>query len=362
MRFNELTSEGIEPSAKAAIKGMRQLSGDQYYGLYKTMKDVAGHDGKKQTAPNGNSDHEVSDQPFAYAYTDEEKKMIKGVDPKAKQITSDKSEELDESQLDEIDRRGFLRGMGAAAVAGAAGSANADWTGPFTQTDQMTDKVTRRWHNESTDRSTDLIIKDTEDNLGAILVGSGPWDWPRDRSAPEGRVRIDSQPAFNVMFAKPANRNDLAWISTYFDERGNKAGPHPAQIKQMIASAKSRILVDVSSMSNKGILQFNVQQKAKESVEQGVAEGRYDNRDAYQRDYDSSQTGFTRGADHRDDERHDLDIARPMIYGLKINGNIYKKDGNTVTFFTKERAMAAKNSMLNKRPELEITLIQRPQD
>jgi hypothetical protein len=66
--------------------------------------------------------------------------------------------------------------------------------------------------------------------------------------------------------------------------------------------------------------------------------------------------------DHRDDERHDLDVARPLIYGLKINGKIWKKDGNTVTFFTKERAMAAKNSMLNKRPELEITLVQRPQD
>ena len=100
MRFNELTSEGIAPSAKAAIKGMRELSGDQYYGLYKTMKDVAGHDGEKQTSPEGATDHEVSDKPFAYAYTDEEKDMIKGVDPKAKQITSDKSEELDEGYYD----------------------------------------------------------------------------------------------------------------------------------------------------------------------------------------------------------------------------------------------------------------------
>ena len=93
MRFNEF-NEGIDPGAKAAIKGMRELSGDQYYGLYKTMKDVAGHDGKKQTSPEGATDHEVSDKPFAYAYTDEEKNMIKGVDPKAKQISSDKSEDV----------------------------------------------------------------------------------------------------------------------------------------------------------------------------------------------------------------------------------------------------------------------------
>jgi hypothetical protein len=99
MRFNEF-NEGIDPSAKAAIKGMRELSGDQYYGLYKTMKDVAGHDGKKQTAPEGKTDHEVSDKPFAYAYTEEEKNMIKGVDPKAKQITSDKSEEVKEGYYD----------------------------------------------------------------------------------------------------------------------------------------------------------------------------------------------------------------------------------------------------------------------
>jgi hypothetical protein len=66
--------------------------------------------------------------------------------------------------------------------------------------------------------------------------------------------------------------------------------------------------------------------------------------------------------DHRDPEHHKLDAPRPIIYGLKINGKIWKKDGNTVTFFTKERALTARTSMLNKKPELEITLIQRPRD
>ena len=186
MRLNELTNEAIDPGHKAAIKGMHRLSGDQYYGMYKTMNDVAGHDGKKQTAPSGGTDDEVSDKPFAYAYTDEEEKMLKAVDPKAERITSSKSEELDEAT--------------------------------------------------------------------------------------------------------------------------------------------------------------------------------FDNKDAYQRDYDFSQQGFTRPQGHRDDERHDLDVARPLIYGLKINGKIWQKDGNTVTFFTKERALAARNSILAKRPELEVGLVQRPQD
>jgi hypothetical protein len=68
----------------------------------------------------------------------------------------------------------------------------------------------------------------------------------------------------------------------------------------------------------------------------------------------------TAGAFNRgDDERHDLDTPRPTIYALKINGKIWQKDGNVVTFFTKERALAARNSILNKRPELEVGLVQR---
>jgi hypothetical protein len=90
----------------------------------------------------------------------------------------------------------------------------------------------------------------------------------------------------------------------------------------------------------------------KESVEQGMSEAG--------RSYDDNRTGFSRGA--RDDERHDLDIQRPLIYGLKINGKIWQKDGNTVTFFTKERALAARNAILAKRPDVEVGLVQRPQD
>lgn len=84
-----------------------------------------------------------------------------------------------------------------------------------------------------------------------------------------------------------------------------------------------------------------------QSQEQSVAEG----------NYDDNRTGFSRGP--RDDERHDLDTPRPTIYALKINGKIWQKDGNVVTFFTKERALAARNSILNKRPELEVGLVQR---
>lgn len=87
--------------------------------------------------------------------------------------------------------------------------------------------------------------------------------------------------------------------------------------------------------------------KYAESVEQGVAEAGIPFR--------GTAGAFNRG----DDERHDLDVPRPTIYALKINGKIWQKDGNTVTFFTKERALAARNSILAKRPELEVGLVQR---
>ena len=77
--------------------------------------------------------------------------------------------------------------------------------------------------------------------------------------------------------------------------------------------------------------------------------------------YRDNRTGFARRP-REDDERHDLDVARPLIYGLKINGKIWKKDGNTVTFFTKERALSARDSILAKRPDVEVGLLQRPQD
>lgn len=239
MRFNELTSEGIDPSAKAAIKGMRELSTDQYYGLYKTMKDVAGHDGKKQTAPEGATDHEVSDKPFAYAYTDEEKNMIKGVDPKAKQITSDKSEELDE---------GVAEGLGK--------------------------------------------------DIKRLVTG-------KDVKSRAGQEIAKSQDA--------SMKGDTKTSKKHFD-RYDK----------------------LDKLANK---------------EQGVAEG----------NYDDNRTGFARRP-REDDEHHYLDVQRPTIYGLRINGKIWQKDGNTVTFFTKERALAARNSILAKRPELEVGLVQRQQD
>jgi hypothetical protein len=93
------------------------------------------------------------------------------------------------------------------------------------------------------------------------------------------------------------------------------------------------------------------ERKLNKGVEEDVTEG----------NYDDNRTGFAK-PQRNDDEHHHLDTPRPLIYGLKINGKIWQKDGNTVTFFTKERALAARNAILAKRPDVEIGLVQRPQD
>jgi GNAT superfamily N-acetyltransferase len=82
------------------------------------------------------------------------------------------------------------------------------------------------------------------------------------------------------------------------------------------------------------------------------------NESAY-RQYDTNRTGFSRGT--RDDERHDLDVQQPskQEWALKINGKVWSKDGNTVTFDSKEKALKARQSLLARRPELEVGLVTR---
>lgn len=370
MRFNEF-NEGIDPSAKAAIKGMRQLSGDQYYGLYKTMKDVAGHDGKKQTAPGGKTDHEVSDKPFAYAYTDEEKNMIKGVDPKAKQITSDKSEELDESQLDEfqfnptgaiasiirwaVENPAIVAAIGAAGAAGAvaATSGMAALT-PLLATVTSINAGQGALGLYSLDKLKELIQNNPNQAEGYIkkLI----YKYIGDQQDVREFEQLHAQTAYKgetefrwraevwpVTLDKSAaeswlEKNDRYWLDNYNKEQADK---------------------EQSAAQEKPPAQQLSQQELASTVPPYIPPTRPT--ESVGSNYHDNRTGFARRP-REDDERHDLDVPRPLIYGLKINGKIWKKDGNVVTFFTKERALAARNSILAKRPDVEIGLVQRPQD
>ena len=88
------------------------------------------------------------------------------------------------------------------------------------------------------------------------------------------------------------------------------------------------------------------------SISKGLNESAY-------RKYDNNRTGFSRRP--RDDERHDLDVQQPskQEWALKINGKVWSKDGKAVTFSSKEQALKARQSLLNKRPELEVGLVTR---
>jgi hypothetical protein len=70
--------------------------------------------------------------------------------------------------------------------------------------------------------------------------------------------------------------------------------------------------------------------------------------------YHANRTGFSRG--QRDDERHDLDTPT-QVWGLKINGKVWSKDGKDVTFTSKQAALNTRNAILKNRPDLEIGLI-----
>lgn len=71
-----------------------------------------------------------------------------------------------------------------------------------------------------------------------------------------------------------------------------------------------------------------------------------DRRDAYQRDYDSSQTGFSRGHDHRGLEQ---ELAHETNnYGVSINGKMWK------VFGSRQEANRVSLAMERKYPDKKI--------
>jgi len=71
-------NEKMDSRQKRAIPGLATLGKDQYFGTYKWSKDVAGHDGKKQTAPKGSNNDSFGDAPIVGGYTEVDRKKSKG--------------------------------------------------------------------------------------------------------------------------------------------------------------------------------------------------------------------------------------------------------------------------------------------
>jgi hypothetical protein len=82
--------------------------------------------------------------------------------------------------------------------------------------------------------------------------------------------------------------------------------------------------------------------------EQGVAEGYRDRRDAYQRDYDSSVSGFDRPHDHRglgQELAHETNN-----YAVAINGKVWK------VFATRNHAEAIARKIQMKDPSKKVSV------
>jgi hypothetical protein len=156
-----------------------------------------------------------------------------------------------------------------AGAAGGAKDAEAHWTGPYKQTDKMTDVETTTWANNSTDGSAMLFLKHNKPNgyHPVIMANNFKFQRPANDIAPYGRLRIDKGPVIPVLFGYYADSNSGVMITADF----NNPGPYP-RLGDLIANAKKEVLVDVGAISSKGILEFPID-KISESVNRGVAEG-----------------------------------------------------------------------------------------
>jgi hypothetical protein len=100
MRAKHLLGEKMNKHHSAAIPGMSELGTDQYFGTYKWSKDVAGHDGKKQTAPRGDGPS-FKDAPVVGGISKTERNMAKkAAGGKTTKMTPDGSKEHKDVQTD----------------------------------------------------------------------------------------------------------------------------------------------------------------------------------------------------------------------------------------------------------------------
>lgn len=129
------------------------------------------------------------------------------------------------------------------------------------------------------------------------------------------------------------NLNTLERAVDGIDDIINAGDNLPEWCQEKIAVAKSMLVTVWDYM------------KSEENGEQGVAEMR-NRRDAYQRDYDSSQTGFSREHDHRGLEQ---ELAHETNnYAVSINGKQWK------VFGSRQEANRVSNAMERKYPDKKI--------
>ena len=193
--------------------------------------------------------------------------------------------------LDEISRRDFLKGAGATAGLAAMGApkdAKAEWLPPITRIDPMTDKSRTLWTNSSADRKFGLHLTNVSGfgyKTPMLVSLYGKWKLPKgpahlfsqpgkddeytrsDMDYPYGRLRIDNMPAVPIRYAFPDDNQSYAYIISDVD---NPQSPTGVQLRNMIAAAKNRILIDASQIGQPEIIQF-INNPVQEEVDEAAS-------------------------------------------------------------------------------------------
>ena len=148
-------------------------------------------------------------------------------------------ESVTEGSLEEIDRRGFLKGVGAAAVAGAAGGAKADWEREEDFVDKLSGKKEIRFVNISPGNEYFLRFVSTDE---APVFYIGGLNFNRSING-KGRIKIDNGPVHSISFVPTDNK---------YPGTSTKIQPLDISITDLskeIFSAKQKILIDVTEVT-----------------------------------------------------------------------------------------------------------------
>jgi hypothetical protein len=295
MRFNKLYEKKLNPEQSAVSSGVQTLGTDQWMGTYKWSKDVAGHDGEKQHAPENPSGNDVyTDKPVVVGFSDADDKMTKAA----------------------------MNGKVTQTVkAGSEEPKDVNASSPLSK-------------NEDVSKGLPDHLKKHFDKDGNPIKGSwkdGKWTPNKDSEyqvkdvTPKGYgPNEDASP----MIKPPSNRFDSKQEAfAYAREHGGKV------FKRTYTNPLT------------GDTQVSFVVKQEQSTDEA-----YNN-------YHANRTGFARGP--RDSERHDLDTPTAQEWALKIDGKVWSRDGKAVTFASKQQALTARQTLLAKRPELEVGLVTR---
>lgn len=158
-------------------------------------------------------------------------------------------------QLDEINRRDFIKGAGAAAGLAAMGQAKANWQRQpnISDVDRTTGKRSggsvQSYRNISTDSSSALNLYKGQGGSMTITNRAGKWN-PRSEE-PMGAVKIDDAPAFKVEFMIMGNPA----IASIMAPGGVSGDAASQKIVSSIVNAKQRVAIDTTRLGG-GIVQF----------------------------------------------------------------------------------------------------------